>query len=109
MIDCVDLRSRVMAELERLNSALVSEGDLARIRYVSIEPDFDFDDKWIFVVTWEIPDQAEEDWSVDELDEYWGRTRDSIGEVGTAHCLFRTPKELSEPVHQRGEELLTPA
>ena len=42
------------------------------------------------------------------LDQYRERTRDNVGDSGTAHCLFRTPDELREPGHQRGT-MLQPA
>ncbi len=91
--------------LENLNEALRSEGDAARVRYVSLEPDFDYDDAWIVLVTWEIPAQGDEDWPPEFLDEYRRRTRDTVRDVGTAHCLFRTPDEISDPAHQRGATL----
>ena len=76
--------------------------------YVSIEPDYDYDDGWIVYVTWEVPAPNGEEWPLEVLDRYWQRTRDTVGDAGTAHCLFRTPDEMSEPGHQRGA-LLQPA
>ena len=65
-------------------------------------------DSWIVYVTWEVPAPNGEEWPLEVLDRYWQRTRDTVGDAGTAHCLFRTPDEMSEPGHQRGA-LLQPA
>ena len=101
----MELFERVKSALQGLNSALRSEGDVARARYVSIEPDYDYDDGWIVLVTWEVPAPDGDRWPLEMLDRYGQRTRDAVGEAGTAHCLFRTPDEISEPGHQRGAEL----
>lgn len=101
----VDIFKQALRSLQELNTALRSEGDTARARYVSVEPDYDFDGEWIVFVTWEILPPNGDEWPLKMLDEYSQRTRDAIGDAGTAHCLFRTPDELSEPSHQRGEQL----
>ena len=101
----MDPYKETLRSLRELNAALRSEGDTARARYVSVEPDYDFDDEWIVFVTWEIPPPNGDGWPLKVLDEYSQRTRDAIGVTGTAHCLFRTPDELREPGHQRGAEL----
>ena len=100
----MNLLEQTKGSLEELNAALRSEGDAARARYVSVESGYDYDDGWIVYVTWEIPAPNGEEWPLEVLDRYWQRTRDA----GTAHCLFRTPDEMSEPGHQRGA-LLQPA
>ena len=101
----MDAVESARSNLEKLNSALRSEGDTARARYVSVEPDYDFDGEWIVFVTWEIPPPSGDAWPLKVLDKYSQRTRDAIGDAGTAHCLFRTADELAEPSHQRGEQL----
>ena len=104
----MDLLERVKSALEELNTALRSEGDAARAMYVSVEPDYDYDNSWIVLVTWEVPAPSGDEWPLELLDRYRQRTREIVGEGGTSHCLFRTPDELSEPSHQRGA-LLQPA
>ena len=104
----MNLLEQTKGSLEELNAALRSEGDAARARYVSVEPDYDYDDSWIVYVTWEVPAPNGEEWPLEVLDRYWQRTRDTVGDAGTAHCMFRTPDEMSEPGHQRGA-LLQPA
>ena len=104
----INLLEQTKGSLEELNAALRSEDDAARARYVSVEPDYDYDDGWIVYVTWEIPAPNGEEWPLEVLDRYWQRTRDTVGDAGTAHCMFRTPDEMSEPGHQRGA-LLQPA
>ena len=101
----MDFFKQTLRSLQELNTALGSEGDAARVRYVSFEPDYDYDDDWIVFVTWEIPTPKGGQWPLEVLDRYWERTRDKVGDSGTAHCLFRTPDELREPGHQRGAEL----
>jgi len=91
--------------LRQLNTALRSEGDDARARYLSVEPDFDFVDEWIVFVTWELPPPTGETWPLKILDHYEQRTREAVGAEGSTHCLFRTPEEIAEPAHQRGEQL----
>ena len=101
----MDVVERAKRSLHRLNAALRSEGEAARARYVSVEPDYDFEDEWIVFVTWEIPPPNGDEWPLRVLDEYSQRTSEAIGDAATAHCLFRTPDEISEPSHQRGEQL----
>ncbi len=103
----MDLLEQTKSNLQELNATLRSEGDAARARYVSFEPDYDYDDRWIVFVTWEIPAPNDEEWPLEVLDGYRKRTYDTVGDAGTAHCLFRTPDELSEPGHQRGALLQT--
>lgn len=90
---------------EELNAALCSEGDVARVRYFWIEPDFDFDDEWMIFVIWELPEQGDEGWPLELLDTYRRRTRETIGDAALDHCFFRTPEELADPAHQRGVQL----
>ena len=98
-----------MRSLQQLNEALRSEGDTARARYVSVEPDYDFDDEWIVFVTWELAPPSGNGWPSHLLDEYSRRAREAIGDVvgdaASTHCLFRTRDEISEPGHQRGAQL----
>ena len=101
----MELLERTKSGLHKLNAALGTEGDAARARYVSIEPDYDFEGEWIIFVTWEIPPPNGDEWPLRVLDEYSQRTSEAIGNAATAHCLFRTPDEISEPSHQRGEQL----
>ena len=75
---------------------------------LSIEPDYDYDDGWIVYVTWEIPVPTDDEWPLAVLDGYSQRTRDTVGDAGTTHCMFRTPDEMSGPSHIRGA-LLQPA
>ena len=104
----MDLLEQTKSGLRELNAALRSEGDEARVRYVSIEPDYDYDDGWIVYVTWEIPVPKGDEWPLAVLDGSSQRTRDTVGDAGTTHCMFRTPDEMSDPSHMRGA-LLQPA
>ena len=101
----MDLLEQTKISLRELNATLRAEGDAARARYVSFEPDYDYDDGWIVCVTWEVPAPNDEEWPLEVLDRYWQGTRDAVGDAATALCLFRTPDEISEPVHQRGATL----
>lgn len=105
----MDMVERAIRSLQQLNEALHSEGDSARARYVSVEPDYDFDGEWIVFVTWEIEPPNGDKWPLRMLDEYSLRSREAIGDAAgdaaSTHCLFRTPEEISEPGHQRGEQL----
>ena len=94
-----------LQSLQELNGALCSEGDDARVRYLSVEPDFNFVDEWIVIVTWELPPPNGESWPLKVLDNYEERTRNAVGRARTTLCLFRTPDEIAEPAHQRGEQL----
>ena len=96
---------RAKRSLQALNAALRSEGEVARARYFSVEPDFDFEGEWIIFVTWEIPPPNGDAWPLRVLDEHSQRTSEAIGDAAAAHCLFRTPSEIAEPNHQRGEHL----
>ena len=105
----MDMVEQAMRSLQQLNEALRSEGDTARARYVSVEPDYDFDGEWIVLVTWELEPPSGDEWPLRLLDGYSRRTREAVGDVvgdtASAHCLFRTPDEISEPGHQRGAQL----
>ena len=101
----MDIVEAARQGLRQLNAALRSEGDDARARYFSVEPDFDFIDEWMVLVTWELPPPSGESWPLNVLDHYQERTRDAVGRSTTMLCLFRTPDEIAEPAHQRGEQL----
>lgn len=101
----VDLLELTKSSLRELNTTLRSEGDAARARYISFEPDYDYDNAWIAIVTWEIPAPNGDEWPLEMLDEYWQRTREAVDDAATAVCLFRTPDEICEPGHQRGATL----
>ena len=104
-IHFMEIYGETLQSLQELNRALDSEGDDARVRYLSVEPDFDFDGEWIAIVTWELPPPSGESWPLKILDHYEERTRDAVGRATTTLCLFRTPDEIAEPAHQRGEQL----
>lgn len=101
----MDIVEQARHGLRQLNALLRSQGDDARVRYLSVEPDFDFDGEWIVIVTWELPPPSGESWPLKILDHYEERTRDIVGRAATTLCLFRTPDEITEPAHQRGEQL----
>ena len=101
----MDIVEQARHGLRQLNALLRSQGDDARVRYLSVEPDFDFDGEWIVIVTWELPPPSGESWPLKILDHYAERTRDTVGRAATTLCLFRTPDEIAEPAHQRGEQL----
>ncbi len=101
----IDIVQEARSGLCQLNSALRSEGDKARVRYLSVEPGFDFLDEWIAIVTWELPPPTGESWPLKVLYRYEDRTRDAVGRATDSVCLFRTPDEIAEPAHQRGEQL----
>ena len=101
----MDIVETARQGLRQLNAVLRSESDDARARYLSVEPDFDFVDEWIVIVTWELPPPSGETWPLKILDQYEDRTRNAVGRATTTLCLFRTPDEIAEPAHQRGEQL----
>lgn len=101
----MNLHDFIRKIFEELNAALCSEGDVARVRYFWIEPDFDFDGEWMIFVIWELPEQGDEGWPLELLDTYRRRTRETIGDAALDHCFFRTPEELADPAHQRGVQL----
>jgi len=104
-IHLMETYRETLQSLQELNGALCSEGDDARVRYLSVEPDFNFVDEWIVIVTWELPPPNGESWPLKVLDNYEERTRNAVGRARTTLCLFRTPDEIAEPAHQRGEQL----
>jgi len=55
-IQGMEFYKQALKGLQDLNTALRSEGDSARVRYVSFEPDYDYADSWIVLVTWEVPE-----------------------------------------------------
>ena len=93
--------------VKELNSELESAGDAARVRYVSVEPDFGFDGEWLILATWELPAVDDAGWPLESLDRYRRLAYEAVSDIATVHCLFRTPEELSEPEHQRGERVLS--
>lgn len=101
----MDLLEQTKSSLQELNTTLRSQGDAARARYLSFEPDYDYDSDWIAIVTWEIPTPNGDEWPLEMLDEYRQRAREAVGDTATSLCLFRTPDEICEPGHQRGVAL----
>lgn len=101
----MDIVQEARQGLRQLNARLRSQGDDARVRYMSVEPDFDFEDESIVIVTWELPPPIGESWPLTVLDRYEEQTRDAIGRTTSTLCLFRTPDEIAETAHQRGEHL----
>lgn len=87
----------VYRNLANLNIELREEGNPARVRFASIEPDPDFAGEWLVLVTWQLPDPASSDrgWPLTQLDEYCELVADRlIGLVASTECLFRTESEL---------------
>ena len=101
----MELWEQAKGSLQKLNMNLRAAGDAARARYLSFEPDYDYDDGWIAIVTWELPAPNGDEWPLEMLDEYRQRTREAVDDTATALCLFRTPDEICEPGHQRGATL----
>ena len=104
----MDLLERAKSGFRELNATLISEGDAARVRYVSLEPDYDYEDGWIMLVTWGGSGTERRGVVTGPAGTGTGRGHATrVGDAGAAHCLFRTPDELAEPGHQRGALLQT--
>ena len=101
------LADDVAGRLAGLNDELRDEGDHARIRFVNIEPDPEFDDEWLVLVTWEVPHEAVAG-DVRQLDQYCSRLADQLEDLAITECLFRTSAEI-EDVEQLGSRLSEPA
>ena len=69
-IHFMETYTEALQSLHELNRALCSKGDDARVRYLSVEPDFNFVDEWIVIVTWELPPPNGESWPLEVLDNY---------------------------------------
>jgi hypothetical protein len=91
--------AEIAIRLATLNKRLSDEGHAAAVRYVAIEPDPDFDDEVLGLVTWELaaPDNPDGAWPLDLLDYYCVLVSDLLEDVVPAtDCLFRTAEELAD-------------
>lgn len=91
----MDLLVEVQERLGRINSELAARADGARVAFISIEPDPDFDGEWLLVTTWQLPHLAESDgWPLSQLDTYCDLVSERLRDLGSTECLFRTAEEL---------------
>ena len=81
-----------------LNDELRGRCDTARIRYVSIEADPDFEGERLVLATWELPEPLAPDqgWPLELLDKYCELLADRLAGLASTECLFRTSEELVE-------------
>ena len=95
------------ARIAKLNADLASEGDTARIRYMTIGPSwYEDDDGWRLVAFWELPEPQESVWPSEVLWTYRGRVqqlfaRDDI----RVESYFRTREELESGDYHTGWEV----
>ena len=101
------LADDIAGRLAGLNDELRDEGDRARIRFMHIEPDPDFDGEWLVLATWEVPEATAVS-DVRQLDQYCSRLADQLEDLAITECLFRTSAEIEE-VDQLGSRLPEPA
>ena len=106
--DLLEQSERILAEI---NKELASSGDSARVRYFRIIPDPHLDG-WVVLPVIELAAQGsgEDGWPLEEIFRYEDMVLDRfIAELGRhglwATCLFRTPEELQDPVHQMGAKV----
>ncbi len=94
MVTSVDEIYRRLADL---NAELRRGGDDARVRFASVEPDPDFVDGSLVLITWELPDPArgQDVWSLDELDGYSRLVVERLVDLASTECLFRTRADLA--------------
>lgn len=86
---------QIYRALAQLNDELRGAGDDARIRLAAIEADPDFDDEWLVLTTWELPEPPTADgWPLEELDRYCELLSDHLAALAATECLFRTSSEL---------------
>lgn len=89
--------AEILRSIAELNSRLTGEGDQARVKYVSVEHDPDFDAAWLILLTWQLPEPpgGAETWPLEELDHYCALAAESLAASNvTVECLFRTEEEL---------------
>ena len=99
-----------------VNRRMGAKGDLARIRYISIDYVWE-DDRWLVTISWEMPDDffPEEDtiedtlarWPSKELDRYRSEFDEALAATNTSQelstlSLFSSQTELREIGATRG-------
>jgi len=94
----MEFKEQIQGRLAKINSELATLGDPARIAFVSIEPDPDFDHEWLLLLTWQLPDGGGdgEGWPLEVLDRYCDLAGERLRDLGSTECLFRTTKELED-------------
>lgn len=93
----MEFQEEIQRRLAKINSELEARDDSARIAFVSIEPDPDFDDEWLLLLTWQLADdEGQEGWPLELLDRYCDLASDRLQDLGSTECLFRTTEELRD-------------
>ncbi|WP_419944321.1 hypothetical protein [Candidatus Poriferisodalis sp.] len=103
----MELSAEVRQRLETLNGELLNEPDSPVVKYFALQADYDFDGEWIALITLQLeePEDRDEAWPHAQLERLRDRVWDAVGDIVTPDCLFRTPEEMREIEHQRGEDL----
>ena len=93
----MDLWNETERNLVELNTELSRSGDPARIRYMVIQPDPDWEGEWIVTTVWELPppDPGREVWPHHKLMGYEQMLADRLVGVASTSCLFRTAKTVA--------------
>jgi hypothetical protein len=105
------LHDAIVQRLADLNARLSSERNPARVRYVSIEPDPEYADETLVLVTWELPPvvtDPDAGWPLEQLDRYCALVNETLDGLDVlTECLFRSPEEIREE-DQLGERIPEP-
>ncbi|WP_419837586.1 hypothetical protein [Candidatus Poriferisodalis sp.] len=103
----MELSVEIRQRLERLNIELQDEANSPTVKYFALQADYDFDGEWIALITLQLDEPEDGEWRPARLEDYRERIWDAVGDIVTPDCLFRTPEEMREIEHQRGENLST--
>ena len=94
----MDLWDETERNLVELNAELSRSGESARVRYMVIQPDPDWDGEWMVTTVWELPppDPGREVWPHHKLMDYEQMLADRLVGVASTSCLFRTAKTVAK-------------
>lgn len=105
------MQGAVLQRLADLNTRLRDSGDPARVRFASIEPDPEYDDETLVLVTWELPPpdpDPDSGWPLEQLDQYCALVTETLEDTDVVtECLFRSHAELTKEI-QLGERIPEP-
>lgn len=94
----MDLWNDTERSLAELNTELSRSDDPARIRFMVVQPDPDWDGEWVLTTVWELPapDHGGEMWPEDRLMKYEQMVADRFIGIASTSCLFRTAKTVAK-------------
>ena len=93
----MDLWNDTERSLAELNTELSHSDDPARIRFMVVQPDPDWDGEWVLTTIWELPSPGRggESWPDDRLMKYEQMVADRFAGIASTSCLFRTKKTVA--------------